>query len=276
MISLKIFFYDNDSFLNRLNPLSKVVTSLPFIFLICLINEMWIPLAFIALTAFVVLVLGRIPLLRFLKISAPISIFSVSIFILFLLASRGDLTAGSPILFSIGAINVYASSVRLGLIYAIRIFALLTLILPFSLTTEPSTFIRSLIQNLNIPYKFSYGVMVAFRFIPMIETEFNVVGSAHKVMGFSDDKGFFSYFNKIKRYSIPLVVNSIRIGGRTALSMDSRAFGAFEDRTYFKTLTFNRNDWIYIFAYWIVGLSIFIIAYKFGLMGEIGFYMGKH
>ena len=117
--------------------------------------------------------------------------------------------------------------------------------------------------------------MVAFRFIPMIETEFNVVRSAHKVMGFSDDKGIFSYFNKIKRYSIPLIVNSIRLGGRTALSMDSRAFGAFENRTYFKTLTFNRNDWIYIFAYWIIGLLIFIVAYKFGLMGKIGFYIGE-
>lgn len=40
--------------------------------------------------------------------------------------------------------------------------------------------------------------MVAFRFIPMIETEFNVVRSAHKVMGFSDEKGIFSYFNKLK------------------------------------------------------------------------------
>ena len=76
--------------------------------------------------------------------------------------------------------------------------------------------------------------MVAFRFIPMIETEFNVVRSAHKVMGFSDEKGIFSYFNKLKRYSVPLIVNSIRIGSRTALSMDSRAFGAFEERTFFK------------------------------------------
>lgn len=70
--------------------------------------------------------------------------------------------------------------------------------MPFSLTTEPSTFIRSLIQNLNIPYKFSYGVMVAFRFIPMIETEFNVVRSAHKVMGFSDDKGIFLILIRLK------------------------------------------------------------------------------
>ena len=127
---MKIFFYDNDSFLNRLNPLSKVVTSLPFIFLICLINEIWIPLAFIVFTAFIVLVLGRIPLIRFLKILAPISIFFISIFILFLLASRSDLTVGSPILFSIGEFHFYEYSVRLGLIYAIRIFALLILILP--------------------------------------------------------------------------------------------------------------------------------------------------
>lgn len=117
--------------------------------------------------------------------------------------------------------------------------------------------------------------MVAFRFIPMIETEFNVVRSAHKVMGFSDEKGIFSYFNKLKRYSVPLIVNSIRIGSRAALSMDSRAFGAFEERTFFKKLKFDRDDWIYVLMYWITGSLIFFIAYKFGLMGEIGFYLGK-
>lgn len=272
---MKIFFYDNDSFLNKLNPLSKIITFFPFLFLICLINDIWIPLAFIIFTALIVLILGKIPFTKFLKISAPILVFSASIFILFLLASRSDLTSGSPILFSIGEFDIYEVSVYLGLIYAIRIYSLLILVLPFSLTTEPSNFIRSLIQNLNIPYKFSYGVMVAFRFIPMIETEFNVVRSAHKVMGFSDGGGIFSYFNKLKQYSVPLIVNSIRIGGRTALSMDSRAFGAFEERTFFRKLKFNRNDCIYVFLYWIIGSLIFIIAYKFGLMGEIGFYLGK-
>lgn|GEM_PF-1746934 len=272
---MKIFFYDNASFLNKLNPLSKIISFFPFLFLICLINEIWIPLAFIVFTALIILTLGKIPIIRFLKISAPISIFSLSIFILFLLAARSDLTAGSPILFSIGSFNIYWTSVYLGLIYAVRIYSLLILALPFSLTTEPSNFIRSLIQNLNIPYKFSYGVMVAFRFIPMIETEFNVVRSAHKVMGFSDEKGIFSYFNKLKRYSVPLIVNSIRIGSRAALSMDSRAFGAFEERTFFKKLKFDRDDLIYVLMYWITGSLIFFIAYKFGLMGEIGFYLGK-
>ena len=98
---------------------------------------------------------------------------------------------------------------------------------------------------------------------------------SHGQVGFSDEKGIFSYFNKLKRYSVPLIVNSIRIGSRAALSMDSRAFGAFEERTFFKKLKFDRDDLIYVLMYWITGSLIFFIAYKFGLMGEIGFYLGK-
>lgn len=271
---MKIFFYNNDSFLNRLNPLSKIITFFPFLVLLCLVNNIWIPLIFIIFTVLIILILGNIPFMSFLKISAPILIFSISIFVLFLFVTRNDLTEGSKVLFSIYSFNIYENSAYLGLIYALRIYSLLILALPFGLSTEPSNFIRSLIQNVKIPYRFSYGVIVAFRFLPMMETEFNVVKSAHNVMGFSEDNGVFSYFDKIKRYSVPLIVNAIRIGNRTALSMDSRAFGAFPTRTFFKKLEFKKIDWIYTLSYWTGGVLIFIIVYKLGLMGELGFYLG--
>jgi energy-coupling factor transport system permease protein len=179
------------------------------------------------------------------------------------------------VLFSIGPFNIYQISLYAGSAIALRIYALLILALPFSLTTEPSNFIRSIIQNLNLPYKFSYGVMVAFRFLPMMETEFNVVRSAHKVMGIADESGVRSYFEKTKRYSVPLLVNAIRIGERTALSMDGRAFGAFEERTFFREIEFKKIDWIYIFSFWTVSAIILITLYLTGLMGEIGFYFGS-
>jgi energy-coupling factor transport system permease protein len=272
---MKFFYYDEESFLNKLNPLSKVIAPIPIFILLCMINDVWTPLAFIFLTAFIVVVLGKIPVTKFLKISAPILVFSVSILILFLFATRSELTAGSPVLFSIGPFNIYQISLYAGSAIALRIYALLILALPFSLTTEPSNFIRSIIQNLNLPYKFSYGVMVAFRFLPMMETEFNVVRSAHKVMGIADESGVRSYFEKTKRYSVPLLVNAIRIGERTALSMDGRAFGAFEERTFFREIEFKKIDWIYIFSFWTVSAIILITLYLTGLMGEIGFYFGS-
>lgn len=117
--------------------------------------------------------------------------------------------------------------------------------------------------------------MVAFRFVPMMETEFNVVKSAHKVMGISDEGGIQSYFEKTKRYSIPLLVNAIRIGERTALSMDGRAFGAFKERTFFDKIEFKKIDLIYIVGFWIISAIILVSLYESGLMGEIGFYFGS-
>lgn len=272
---MQVFYYDNDSFLNKLNPLSKIIAPIPVFVLLCMVNDVWIPIAFLIFTSIILMVLGKIPLTRFLKISAPISIFAVSILVLFLFAARSELTAGSPVLFSIGGFNVYQASLYAGLVIALRIYALLILALPFSLTSEPSNFIRSIIQNLKLPYKFSYGVMVAFRFLPMMETEFNVVRSAHKVMGVAEGKGVSSYVDKMKRYSVPLMVNAIRIGERTALSMDGRAFGAFPERTFFQKIEFKRIDWIYIVMYWVVSAMIIISIYSLGLMGELGFYMGS-
>ncbi|NLJ38156.1 MAG: Energy-coupling factor transporter transmembrane protein EcfT [Methanobacterium sp. PtaU1.Bin242] len=269
---MKFFYYDNNSFLNKLNPISKIIAPIPLFILLCMVNDFWTPLAFIALTVFIILVLGKIPLTNFLKISAPVLIFSLSILILFLVAARNELTAGSPVLFTIGAFNIYQISLYAGLTMALRIYALLILALPFSFTTEPSNFIRSIIQNLRLPYKFSYGVMVAFRFLPMMETEFNVVRSAHKVMGIADESGVRSYFEKTKRYSVPLLVNAIRIGERTALSMDGRAFGAFKERTFYKKIEFKRVDWLYMLSFWSISVIILLILYLTGLMGELGFY----
>jgi len=237
-----------------------------------MVNNIFMPIAFIFLAVFIIIALGKIPFTKFIKISVPILIFSFSILILFLFAARKELVIGSSILFSVGPLNIYQASLYAGLVIALRIYALLILTLPFSLTTEPSDFIRSTIQNLKLPYKFSYGVMVAFRFLPLMETEFNVVRSAHKVMGISDKKGFSSYFEKTKRYGVPLLVNAIRIGERTALSMDGRAFGAFKERTFFRKIEFTKVDWGYMIFFWIISIVIILMIYQTGLMGKIGFY----
>lgn len=269
---MKFLYYDNNSFLNRLNPLSKIAAPIPIFILLCIINGVWTPVAFIVLNVFIILVLGKVPLNKFLKISIPILLFAFSIFLLFLFVTRKELTMGSPVLFTVGSFNVYQTSVYAGTAIGLRIYALLILALPFTLTTEPSKFIGSLIQNLKLPYRFSYSVLVAFRFLPIMETEFNVVRSAHKVMGISEKKGIRSYYEKTKRYSIPLIVNAIRIGERTALSMDGRAFGAFKERTFFRKIEFKGMDWFYIFSFWIISALILLTLYKFGLMGEVGLY----
>lgn len=226
---MKIFFYNKNSYLNNLNPLSKVITMIPVLIFLCMVNDVWIPFSFILFTIILVIFFGKVPIKDFIKIIAPISIFSFSILILFIFASRSELTLGSPIIFSIGPFNIYKASLYAGIVIAARISSLLLLTLPFGLTTEPSDFIRSIIQNLNVPYKFSYGIIVAFRFLLIIDTEFQIVKSAYNVMGVSEGNSIKSYFSKLKRYSIPLIVNAIRIGERTALSMDSRCFGAFEN-----------------------------------------------
>lgn len=271
---MKLFYYTNGSFLANLNPLSKLLTPMPVFILLAVINDIWTPLFFIFLTTIILLFLGKIPIKNYLKMAIPILLFSFSILILFLFAAKKEVITGSPILFSIGSFNVYQESLSVGLIIALRLFALMIIWMPFSLTTEPSDLIRSLTQNLKMPYRFCYAVMTGFRFIPMMENEFQTIRSAHKVMGISEKSGILSNFKKTKRYSIPILVNAIRIGERTALSMDGRAFGAFEERTFYKSMYFKRADWIYMSIYWVISALILVILQYAGLMGEIHIFHG--
>lgn len=69
---MKSYYYNNDSFLHRLNPLSKILATAPGILILTLVTGLWAPIAFILLFGLTSMVLGKIPPIRYLKTVAPL------------------------------------------------------------------------------------------------------------------------------------------------------------------------------------------------------------
>jgi energy-coupling factor transport system permease protein len=264
-------YYQSNSFLHRLNPLSKLLVFLPLMIFILLTSEPWTPLAFTLATIIVLLVLGKIPASRFVRILGPMLLLVVVFLLVYPFLIRPSLVEETPLLFELGPIALYHGGLYYGATTAMRVLALLLLSLPFSLTTDSADFLRALVQQWRLPYRLGYSVLAAFRFAPMLQTEMAVIQAAHRVRGVNGGHGWRGGYERMRRYAVPLLATAIRQAERTALAMEGRAFGAFPERTYFKRMKFSQIDWFFILGMILVSGMIIVILLAADLLGPLAF-----
>lgn len=263
------YYYHTASLLHRLNPLNKLLMTTPLLVFIALSSDPWTPVTFALLTILMLLFLGRIPLLHLVKVTLLPTLFLSSFLLIYPFLVRPELVADSPILLRFGPFVYYRDALLFGAYTALRAYAIILISISFTLTTEISDFIRALVQQWKFPYKIAYGAMAAFRFVPMLQTEMRLIQAAHKIRGISDRRDLF--YTRIRRYAIPLFAIALRRAERTALAMDSRAFGAMGRRTYYKRYRFSLHDYLFLAGFWLVNLLIIWLFWYLGLLGPLSF-----
>lgn len=266
---MNTFYQEIDSPLHQLNPLSKLVALIPILFFVALTNDPWIPLAFIVLVTGIILVVGRIPFTRFMRINGPLLLLMIGFLLFYPISIRQDLIGNSPLLFRLGPLNVYEIAIYYGINVVLRAYALILISLSFTLTTDSSDFIRALVQQWKFPYKLGYGTLAAFRFVPMLQSELRMIQAAHKIRGVSDRGGRRNLYQRLRRYAIPLLATAIRRAERTALAMDGRAFGMYATRTYYKRFRFQVRDYLFVAIFWLICLLVIVAFWHFGLLGAL-------
>ncbi|MEX1071030.1 MAG: energy-coupling factor transporter transmembrane component T [Anaerolineales bacterium] len=266
---MQTIFYAGHSFLHRLNPLSKLLVSLPLMVFMLLTSEPWTPLAFILLTIVLLFTLGQVSLARLIRILRPMLLIVLFFLLLYPFLIRASLVNHTPLLFQIGPIEVYQGGVYSGLTTGLRVLALLLLSLPFSLTTDSADFLRALVQQWRLPYRLGYSTLAAFRFVPMLQTELAVIQAAQRVRGVNGVHGLRGGLERMRRYAVPLLATAIRQAERSALAMEGRAFGAFADRTYFRKMRSSQADWLFVTAMWALSILIVLALDWAGLLGPL-------
>lgn len=264
---MQTIYYEGSSFLHRLNPLSKFIVALILFAFMLLTTDPWTPLAFIIFTLALLLSVGGIPLSRLLRVMVPMFAIALTFLLLYPLLIRQSLVEDTKLLFQLGPLHIYQGGIDYGIAIAMRVLALLALSLPFSLTTDSADFIRALVQQWRLPYRIGYSTLAAFRFVPMLQGELDVIGAAHRVRGVNGAHGWRGAYERIRRYAVPLLATAIRQAERTALAMDGRAFGAFPERTYFRRMRFGLADWVFIMGVLLVSA---VLVFSLNLLGLLG------
>lgn len=214
------------TFLARLNPLATLIAPLPGMVVLAFSRNLTTP-AVVMLFAIVTVILGSSLRLRTLiallgGTALGVAIFSVSIGV-WVDPTRTSLPGADVVLWQWARGEFTLAAYLTGLAAALRLAALFWLALVAGVASNGPRLIRSLIQNLRVPYRVGYVTLAALRFVPRFRAEYASIRIAHRMRGLRGPQ--------LLSYAVPLLAGSLRHAERVALAMDARAFGARSTRT---------------------------------------------
>jgi energy-coupling factor transport system permease protein len=100
--------------------------------------------------------------------------------------------------------------------------------------TDPTLLAHSL-TRLRIPFRYSFALVIALRFLPLFDSENQTVRLAQKSRGLQPELGGLRKILRTVQYTFfPLLVSSLSRVEALSMSMDGRGFGYSNSRTYFR------------------------------------------
>lgn len=232
-------YYEGDTFLHRINPLTKFAVALLAVF-----HAGLQPMPYILLTHLVVgsiLVLVAKPKLNKLVflglLSAVVGHFWVN-FVLF----RYNL--GLEASEALYRACLLAARVLIIVLYSLAVLS----------TTNPRELAVAFSLHLRVPYTYSFMLFVALRMLPLISRDINNIVTARKVRGYLRLKNPMTI---ITSYLYPLFSLAVRRSITMGIALESRGFGAYRDRTYVTPTSFSNYDMFFASS---IILTMFIIS----------------
>ena len=129
----------------------------------------------------------------------------------------------------------------------IKYFSVIPVALLFVITTHPSEFASSL-NRIGVPYKFSYAVSIALRYIPTVQEDFITISKAQQAKGIDISRNV-KLTTRIKNVSytlLPLIFSSIDKIDVISNAMLLRGFGKRNRRTWYQAKKMKISDMVAI------------------------------
>ncbi|MHA1137618.1 MAG: energy-coupling factor transporter transmembrane component T family protein [Candidatus Thorarchaeota archaeon] len=151
-----------------------------------------------------------------------------------------------------------------GLSIALRFLLIVLSSMLFVGVTDPTLLAHSL-TRLRIPYRYSFALVISLRFLPLFDSENQIVRMAQKSRGIQPEVGGFRKILRTIQYTFfPLLVSSLSRVESLSISMDGRGFGYSENRTYFRKSTWKISDTLLLLSGF--GYIAFCILLVLGLL----------
>ncbi len=250
------------SFMHSLNPVVKFAAILLAVLLLMLFFDP-LPTAFmLAVAVGMVVGLARIPPARMVRSVLPFLGLAVGLAWINIFFPRD---AANP-LWQWGPLRVTPTSLRVGTTLGLRVLTVVVFSYLFAATTDPRDLALSMVQQLRLPYRLAFGLFAGFRFLPLLSSEFENIRAAHRIRGVGWERGWRARLAEWQRFAVPLFAVVIRKASQIGLAMESRAFGAYADRTYLHETRITRQDVVFLVGF--VGLLL-VSLWWFHAMGWI-------
>lgn len=241
---------NSNKFINKMNPFLKIIVLIVVTLIASIEYNPFLPITLI--------VLGLILVRFFSELTIKELINSIKIFILMSFGFMGFILLAR-----------YISKEPLMLITVVGLGFKIIFISIYSAifvkTTDPTEFVISMIKYFKVPPKFAYAFLTAYRFIPTFKDEYDLIKHAYQVRGVSESKNIFLNIYNSKNYIIPMMATAVRKGIRISMAMETRAFGKYNTRTYYRQLVLHKKEILASGLYIVLIISITIIYSMNGL-----------
>jgi len=262
-----IEYVNSNSPLHRLDPRSKIIFAL-CIMAAAIITSSYTMLAFLIIISVIIWIIADIPLKKFKSTFLVLLVFIVmgmltqAVFY----TDRPDYTGPKTVLFNImpynvpliGSLPVTVEGLKYGLVFSMRMVAVLLapMIVPF--TTHPSDMILVL-RGMRFPEWMILLLTMSIRFIPLTFQNFHTIRNAQKL------RKIKTGYNDLILLLETLLITSLKTSKQMALSLETKAFGYSSKRTSLKTIKFGKNDVIFsVFSLAVLGIVLLNTGATYG------------
>ncbi|GAB2026144.1 energy-coupling factor transporter transmembrane component T family protein [Lactovum odontotermitis] len=257
-------YIPGNSVIHRLDPRSKLLVMIAFIFVIFLAND---PLGYLLLLAYTFLGvwLSKIPVGYFLRGLRPmlgLILFTVIFQMLF--------TPGTHLLFGFWIVRISTESlVNAGFIFC-RFVLIIFMSTILTLTTPPLTLADGIetglspLKKIKVPvHELGLMLSISLRFIPTLMDDTTMIMNAQRARGMDFGEGnLIQKIRSVIPILIPLFVSSFRRADDLATAMEARGYQGGDGRTKYRVLKWGRNDTALAASLVLIG-ALLIIWQKF-------------
>ena len=254
-------YYPGNSFIHRLDPRTKILSTLLLIVAVFLANTAVGYAALCAMVLFIVLISG-LPFMLVLKSVKPLLFIIVLTLVLHAVMGQGE-----HVLYQWKFIRVTEEGLRLGVQMAMRLILLLMISSILTFTTSPIVLtdgIEALLRPFRVigvpAHELAMMMTIALRFIPTLMEETDRIIKAQTARGAD-----FSGGNLLVRAKnmlpilVPLFISAFRRADDLAVAMEARCYRGGEGRTRMHQLAYRSGDVMaFVFAFAMIGLLAFL------------------
>lgn len=244
-------YIPGQSFIHRLDPRLKVLTTVLFLVTVFLANN-WLSYAILLAFTILAIFLSGVSLRFFANGLKPLLLLIILTVFLQIFFTQGE-----DLLFSWGAIQIYQEGlVNAGFIFLrfmliIFMSTLLTLTtMPLEITDAIEYLLRPL-TRIKVPvYAIALMLSIALRFVPTLMEEVQKIMNAQRARGMDFSEGsFVQRLKNVVPLLIPLFVSAFNRADDLAIAMESRGYQGGDHRTKYRQLNWVRQDSVVLFIY---------------------------
>jgi energy-coupling factor transport system permease protein len=220
------FYVKRDSFIHRLNPLTKLTMVFGLILLSFFSPWYWTPHILIFAAVLPLSFIGKVGreyIAAALRLIIPAATF------LFLMQAFFQ-PIGEKVIFKFLFLTVTRESLMFGMRNAMRIIVMVSSFTLFLLTTHPSELMSDLTRR-GLPPQFAYVIISTLQIIPQMQAKANTIIAAQRSRGLDTEGSYLKRVGALVPLVGPLVFGSLVEVEERAIAIEARGFTSTRRKT---------------------------------------------